>query len=252
MSWTRLIRSELRKLTTTRMPLAFLAVLFVISGLTAIAVVFGTDFDGTKTFVSTAADQRSLMAFAANAMMITGLFGAIAVAREYGHNTVIPTFLSSPRRHRAVLAQYVAVAIVGGALSLAGAAFTVAAVALSLPTTEFGFLVSVGGVAQVLAASTFAGACGAGLGAGIGAIVRNTGGSVTGAVVALIIAPPLMVQMASDAASWIPTTMASVLSGVTPEIGTDFGGVFAALGIALWAIVPAAIGLVAVERRDVV
>jgi len=252
MSWTRLIRSELRKLTTTRMPLAFLAVLVVISGLSAVAVVFGTDFDGSKAFISTAADQRSLMASAANAMMGAGLFGAIAVAREYGHNTVIPTFLSSPRRHRAVLAQYTAVAIVGGALSFAGAVFTVAAVALSLPTTEFGFLVSVGGVAQVLAASTFAGACGALLGAGIGAIVRNTGGAVTGAVLALIIAPPLMVQMASDAASWIPTTLASVLSGVTREIGSDVGAGSAVLGSALWALVPAAIGLVAVHRRDVV
>lgn len=74
----------------------------------------------------------------------------------------------------------------------------------------------------------------------------------TGAVLALIIAPPLMVQMASDAASWIPTTLASVLSGVTPEIGTDVGAVSAALGIALWAIVPAAVGLVMVQRRDVV
>lgn len=41
-------------------------------------------------FVSTAADQRSLMAFAANALMIAGLFGAIAVAREYGNGTVVP------------------------------------------------------------------------------------------------------------------------------------------------------------------
>ncbi len=95
MTWPRLVRSELRKLTTTWMPLAFLAVLVVISATTATAVIFGTDFDGTKGFVSTAADQQSLMAFAANAMMIAGLFGAIAIGREYGHGTVVPTFLAS-------------------------------------------------------------------------------------------------------------------------------------------------------------
>ena len=103
MNWLRLIRGELRKLTSTRMPWAFLAVLVAISATTAIAVIYGTDMDGTKTFISTAADQRSLMAFAANATMIAGLFGAIAVAREYGHGTVVPTFLASPRRHRTVL-----------------------------------------------------------------------------------------------------------------------------------------------------
>jgi len=40
--------------------------------------------DGSKSFVATAADQQSLMAFAFNAMLGTALFGAIAAAREYG------------------------------------------------------------------------------------------------------------------------------------------------------------------------
>ena len=62
-----------------------------------------------EAFIATAADQQSLMAFAFNAMLGTGLFGAIAVAREYGHHTVVPTFLTSPRRVRAGLAQLTAV-----------------------------------------------------------------------------------------------------------------------------------------------
>jgi hypothetical protein len=246
--WFRLVRAELRKLTSTRMPWAFLGVLLAISATTGVAVVWGTDMDGSKTFISTAADQRSLMAFASNAMMIAGLFGAIAVAREYGHNTVVPTFLASPRRHRAVLAQLAAVGAAGAVLGFIGAALTVAAVAVTLPTTEYGFLVSVAGVAAVLAAAALSGAAGAVLGAGIGALVRNTGGAVTGAVLALVIAPPLVVQLASGAASWVPSTLASVLSGVTHEISRPA----ALAALVLWAAVPAAIGLVAVERRDVV
>ena len=81
----------------------------LIAALDAAVVAFGTDMDGSKTFISTAADQRSLMAFGFNAMLGTALFGAIAVAREYGHNTVVPMFLTSPKRHRAVLAQLTAV-----------------------------------------------------------------------------------------------------------------------------------------------
>jgi hypothetical protein len=230
------------------MPFAFVLVLVAIATLTGIAVVWGTDMDGSKAFVSTAADQRSLMAFAANAMMGAGLFGAIAVAREYGHNTVVPTFLATPRRSRAVLAQLVAVLIAGAVLGLLGAGLTVAAVALTLPATDYGFMVSAGGVVAVLAASSFAGAMGAVLGAGIGCLVRNTGGAVTGAVLALIIAPPLIVQLASGAASWVPQTLANVLSGVTHEVGRPA----AMLGLALWALVPALAGLVAVRRRDVV
>ena len=248
MTINRLIRSELRKLTTTKMPLAFLLVLAAIAVINAIAVIYGTDMDGSKTFISTEADQQSLIAFAANAFMGAGLFGAIAVAREYGHHTVVPTFLASPRRHRAVAAQYVAVAIGGAALSLVGAALTIAAVAAALPATEFGFLVSTANVAEVLAASTFAGAAGALLGAGIGAVIRNVGGAVTATVFVLIVLPPLVVQLANDTASWMPNVLANVAAGV----GTDVSQAAAFAAITAWAIIPAVIGLIAVQRRDVI
>ena len=239
MNITRLIRAELRKLTSTKMPLAFLVVLIAIAAINAFAVAAGTDMDGSKGFIATEADQQSLMAFAANALMIASLFGAIAVAREYGHQTVVPTFLASPHRYRAVLAQLGAIPAGGGVLGLVGTGLTVVAVALALPTTDYGFLVSTGNVTQVLAAATFAGAAGAVLGAGIGAVVRNVGGAVTGTVLTLIIAPPLIVQLANGAASWMPAILANVVSGVA----TDVSQPAAIAAIAVWAAIPAAIGL---------
>ncbi len=249
MSYRRLIRSELRKLTTTKMPWVFVGVLAGIAAINASAVIWGTDFDGSKAFIATAEDQQSLMSFASNAIMIAGLFGAIAVAREHGYQTVIPTFLAEPRRHRSVAAQLSAVSIGGGLIGLVGAALTIAAVALALPTTDYDFLVSTGSVTRVLLASTFAGTAGAVLGAGLGAIVRNTGGAVTAAVLVLIIAPPLIVQLINDAISWIPSTLGTVLSGVA--IDTDISTLSAAFALAVWALVPAAIGLAVVMRRDI-
>jgi hypothetical protein len=86
------------------------------------------------------------------------------------------------------------------------------------------------------------------LGAGIGALIRNTGGAVTGTFLLLVILPPLAVQMVSEAFSWMPGTLATVVSGVSNEVG--IGAAIAA--IAMWAVVPAAVGLAAVTRRDVV
>jgi ABC-2 type transport system permease protein len=243
-----LVRSEFRKLTTTRMPLAFLAVLGVLAVTNGVAVAIGTDMDGSKTFISTAADQQSLMAFAANALMIAGMFGAIAAAREYGHNTVIGTYLSAPRRPRAVSAQLAAMGLGGAILGLIGASLTAVAVAVALPLTAHGFMVPAGGLVQVIAASALAGAAGAVLGAGIGTIVRNTGGAVTGTVVVLMIAPPVVVQLASGAASWVPNALANVTSGVAA--GASVPGAVAA--IALWALIPALIAIWTVQRRDVV
>ncbi|MDY7104802.1 MAG: hypothetical protein S0880_26755 [Actinomycetota bacterium] len=248
MTWLALVKAELRKLRTTRMPWAFAVVLAVIAVVNGIAVVAGTDMDGSKAFIATAADQQSMMAFAANALMIAGLFGAVVTAREYGHGTVVPMYLAEPRRVRAASAQLAATAVGGAVLGLLGAAMTIVAMAVTLPTTDYGFLVSAGGVTRVLAAAAFSGAAGAVLGAGLGVIVRNTGGAVTGAVLVLVVAPPLLVQLASDTASWVPSTLANVVSGVTSEVG-----VVAALGaIAAWAVVPAIVGLWTIERRDVV
>jgi hypothetical protein len=104
-------------------------------------------------------------------------------------------------------------------------------------------------VLQLLAASTWAGAAGALLGGGLGALVRNVGGAVTAAVVLLFIIPPLVVQLLSDAASWLPDALNRVVAGVA----TDPVSVPAAVAaLAAWAVIPAALGLLAIERRDVV
>jgi ABC-2 type transport system permease protein len=211
-------------------------------------VAFGTDMDGSKTFISTAADQQSLMAFAGNALVIAALFGAIAVAREYGHGTVVLTFLTTPNRPQAVLAQLSAALVAGGALGFVGAAASSVSVFAGLAATDYGFMVSAADLGQILAASTLAGAVGAVLGAGIGALIRNTGGAVTGTILMLLILPPLAVQMVSETASWVPGTLANVVSGVDNVVG--IGAAIAAL--AIWAIVPAAVGLFSTTRRDVV
>jgi len=247
MTWLRLVRAEIRKLTTTKLPWGFLAVLVVIAGLDAAVVAFGTDMDGSKAFVATAADQQSLMAFAFNAMLGTALFGAIAAAREYGHGTVVPTFLTCPRRPRAVLAQLAAVLFAGAALALVGQALMIAAVALALPATKYGLMVSASDITQLLAASALAGAIGAVLGAGLGVVIRNIGGAVTTAVLVLFVIPPLAVQLVNDAGSWIPTTLFAVISGVS----TDVSMWAALMAVAAWALVPAAAGIMAVQRRDI-
>ena len=64
----------------------------------------------------------------------------------------------------------------------------------------------------------------------------------------LFVIPPLAAQLVTDAGSWIPPALFAVISGVS----TDVSVWAALLAITAWALVPAAAGLVAVQRRDVV
>lgn len=248
MTFLRLCRGEIRKLTSTKLPWGFLGVLVLIAGLDAAVVALGTDMDGTKAFLATGADQQSLMAFAFNAMIGTSLFGAIAVAREYAHHTVVPMYLTSPRRPKAVLAQLVVVMLAGSILALLGQLLVILGVALALPGTGYDFLVTTGGLVRILSATTLGGAIGAVLGAGLAAVIRNVGGAVTTAVLLLFVLPPLAVQLSSDVAPWIPPALFAVISGV----GTEVSLWAALLAVLTWALVPAAAGLMAIQRRDVI
>jgi len=246
MTWSLLVRSELRKIATTKLPMVFLGIIVAIVSATATAILAGHDADGTKGFISSATDQQSLLAFGTNAMMGAGLFGAIAAAREYDHRTVISMFLVSPRRHQAMLAQYVALFLTGGLLGLAGGVLTIVAALICLPMVDFDFLLSAGAVIRILATAALAGGVGAVLGAGVGALVRNSAGAVTAAVLLLIIAPPLAVQFLNNA-DWVPSTVVNVISGVG-----EGPSVAASLAIlAGWAVVPAIVALFFVHRRDV-
>ncbi|HSK24128.1 MAG TPA: hypothetical protein VK906_13165 [Egicoccus sp.] len=248
MRWLRVVRAELLKLTTTRLLWGFLAALVAIAAINALAIVLGTDMDGSKTFISTAEDQRSLLAFGVNAMLGTGLFGAIAVAREYGHATVVPTFLSTPRRHLAVLAQFTAVMIGGLVLGLFAEALVLGVGAVSLQFTDHAFMLSAGTVVQLLATSMLAGAVGSVLGGGIGAIVRNGGGAVAVTIFVLFIAPQMAPQLIADAAQWMPATLLTGIAGVAD--GPTLAAALAAL--LAWAALMSLLAVGTVQRRDVV
>lgn len=248
MTWLRLLKAEGRKLATTRLPWGFLGALVLFSVIVAVAVVHGSATDDALGFVDTAQAQRSLLAFGSNAMVFGGLFGATAVAREYTHGTVVPTFLLSPQRHRVQVAQLGAVLLAGGLLGAVGGGLTVAAGAVSLPMVDQQLLLTGGAVAQLVAVAALAGSTGAVLGAGFGSLVRNTGGAVTAVVLLLLVGPPLIGQLLVDVAVWLPGSLLGVLAGITDQHAVGV----ALLALLAWAVLPATVGMAAVQRRDVI
>ncbi|MEO5983703.1 MAG: hypothetical protein ABIQ13_15465, partial [Pedococcus sp.] len=68
----------------------------------------------------------------------------------------------------------------------------------------------------------------------------------------LFIVPPLGAQLFTDVASWIPMSLLLVISGASPDMSPEVSLWAALLAVGAWAVVPAAAGLLAVQRRDVV
>ena len=247
MTGFRLLKAEGRKLVTTRLPWGFLGALVLFSIIVAAAVVLGSATDDAVGFVDTVEAQRSLLAFGTNAMLFGAVFGATVAAREYAHRTVVPTFLLSPVRERVQLAQLTAVLLAGGLLGAIGGGLTVASGALALPLVDQQLLLDGGAVARLVAVAGLAGAVGAILGGGLGVLLRNTGGAVSAVVLALLVGPPLVGQLVEGIAPWLPGTLLGVLAG----IADGHTVVVALLALLAWGALPAAAGVAAVGRRDV-
>ena len=64
----------------------------------------------------------------------------------------------------------------------------------------------------------------------------------------LLIAPALVIQLLSEAISWVPGSLALVASGRANEPGM----VAALTAMAAWAAIPAIIELSVAQRRDIV
>lgn len=180
--------------------------------------------------------------------MIAGLFGAITVASEFTHGTIVPTLLLSPQRDRAMSAQLTAVLVGGALLGFVGGSSTIAAGAIALPLAGYDLLLPFGTTIRLVLASAFAGAIGAVFGAGIGAVVRNTGGAVTAVVVLLMLGPPIIAQLSAAAASWVPATLIAVISGMEEQPAL----LAAAAALIVWGLIPALVGMGSVQRRDAI
>jgi ABC-2 type transport system permease protein len=249
MSAPRPVRAELRKLTTTRLPWGFLGATALLSGLVLLAILVGSQAEGPGSFpIDTAEIQGQLLAFGPNALLLGGLLGGVAAAREYGHGTAVPMYLVTPRRGRAMTAQLLALLVAGGVLGLVGGAIAVGAGALSLPLADQALLLGGDELVRLVVAAGAGGGAGALLGAGVGSMLRNTGGTVTIVVLLLLVVPPIVAQVSDAVAPWVPAALIATLSGVADDTGT----VAAVLALLAWGLVPTVAGVLVVRQRDVV
>jgi ABC-2 type transport system permease protein len=254
---TRLVRAEWTKLFTTRVWLGLMLGACLMAGafsalLTALAGEPAANGGPQVPPVGNPQFEQLALAVSAETAVLFLILGIIGMTQEYRHRTATPTFLTTPRRWRVVVAKLVAYALAAVPLVLAVLAVNLLVVAIyagargAAPSLDADNL-------EVLWRSGLTLVIYAVIGIGIGALLRNQVGAIVGALVYLFVVEGLLQSFAATQGiyKWLPGGAAeAMLPNLQPfELLEPWQGGLLLLG---YGLVAAFLGTVLAVRRDVV
>ncbi len=236
----RVLRSEWIKLTTTRSTLITLggiAVVLVGIGLIAAASATGSvtpsagpgPGNGPGPMAASDDPLATVLAGQVLAVLVTGVLGVIAGAREYGSGLIRTTFTAAPNRLQVLTAKvlaFVGLTLPVMLLSVAAAFFAGMAVldsggAATLAWTDDGVLTALLGSAAYLVGIGVLGLC-------LGILTRSMGSGLGILVTAILIAPGLgsllLPEDWTSALDYLPSQAASAFTSIATGSGTMSAG----------------------------
>jgi ABC-type transport system involved in multi-copper enzyme maturation permease subunit len=257
------VRSELRKISTTRLWWGLLIGVAIYTAISAAAsaAFAGVDPGGGQSPsapLSSPEAIRTVYASAAfsGAYIFAMILGITGMTGEYRYQTITPTFLATPRRPRIVLSKMAAHIGFGAAYGAVGAvtALVVGGIVIAIRGFDLGYgtdrlwpSILLGVVAVALWTL---------VGLGIGTLIRNQIAAILVAVFVVFIVEGIATAVLSatgldSVAKWLPTNASAALTSP----GTNqldylpwWAGGLVLLG---YAIVLGGLGLLLSSRRDV-
>jgi ABC-2 type transport system permease protein len=250
----RLVRAELKKLTTTRfvwwMLLGSLALIAVNIG--ALVLLAGREVGGQQAMppLTDPTTLHQVFAQATGVVVFPLVVGVMLLTTEYRNHTMATTFLVTPRRGRVVTAKVVVAAFVGLLYGLVGAALIVAMTSALLPLKQ----VSIdwgGDPGRIVAGGIVVTALYCVLGVGLGSLIRSQVAAVLVAVIGALLIDAALAQLLPEIGRFTPAGAAAALTLGEPSRGVDYltpwlGG----LVLAGYALLAALIGTWTTVRRD--
>ncbi|NMM30983.1 MAG: hypothetical protein HHJ10_08055, partial [Cellulomonas sp.] len=199
-----LVAAEILKLSTTRAARWVLAA----GGLLVALAMSGAIASGGVPLASLGTDDglRTVMEHGGLPAILPLILGVLMTAGEYRHGTVVDTFLSEPRRARAVLAQLTAGALVGLASGVVCA--VVAAVTAALWYAAKDVPLSLGSplVVRSLVGIVAWQALYTVIGVAVGAIVRAQATAMVAAIAWIFIVETAIAGLVVSLGRWLPAT----------------------------------------------
>jgi ABC-2 type transport system permease protein len=207
---TAQLRSELRKMQTTRTNAGLLL------GLVAL-ILFGViagSFAGT-TDLSLVEDQRSLIGNGAYAAAFAALIGLMAFTSEVRHGTLRATFVFTADRTLVVLAKALASILVGIAFGAFGSMLSLATGTLMIRARGHELLIDSGDVRRIVLGTIVMSALWAAAGVGIGALLRNQVLAIVCVLTWVFVVESLLFELVPGLARFMPGVAGTAMTGAT-------------------------------------
>jgi ABC-2 type transport system permease protein len=245
---TAQLRSELRKLRTTRTSLGLLLGLVALILFGVVAGAFSSESD-----LSLAENQRELIGNGGFAAVFAALVGVMAMTSEFRHGTIRATFVFTPFRHLVVAAKAVASEAVGMAFGALGAGLALGAGVLLIRARGYELLLGAEDVRRLLVGTIVMSALWAVIGVGLGALVRNQVFAIVGLFAWVFVVEVLAFEYLPEVARFAPGAAGTALTGDT--VGDSSSHLLSAPAgaavLAVYAVAILAAGAIVTNRRDV-
>jgi ABC-2 type transport system permease protein len=242
------LRSELRKMRTTRTNLGLLLGLVALILFGVIAGSFSSEAD-----LSLLENQRELVGNGTFAAVFAAMIGVMSMTSEFRHGTIRATFVFTPARTQVVSAKVLASFLVGMGFGALGVGLGLGTGVAMIRARGYEVLIDSGDVRRLLLGTIVMSALWAALGVGIGALVRNQVFAIVGLFVWVFVVEILIFRYLPGVGRYAPGAAGTAMTGDT--VGdSSIHLLSASAGAALLAVYTAAVvlaGALAVSHRDV-
>jgi ABC-2 type transport system permease protein len=240
----RTLRSEFRKVRTTRSALSLLVGMVALS----VAATWAAAAQSSPDELATALTRPdALFAIVIALPVFVAILGIRSFTDEVRHGTAVATFLATADRRRVVAAKSIVTGALGAAFGALAMMAGVATVVVYVAAHHAALTVDVGMIASASAKAIALSAAWGVIGVAIGVIVRQQVAAIVGLLVWMLIGEGVLSGAVPAVTRWLPAQSAIV--GLGFDDGTvSFVGATAAI---VWIIASQALAGVIV-RRDVV
>jgi ABC-2 type transport system permease protein len=242
------LRSELRKMRTTRTNLGLLLGLLALILFGVIAGAFSSEAD-----LSSLENQRELVGNGAFAAVFAAMIGVMAMTSEFRHGTIRATFVYTPARTLVLVAKVAASLLVGVGFGLLGASLALGTGVAMIRARGYDVLIDSADVRKLLLGTMLMSALWSALGVGLGALVRNQVFAIVGLFAWVFVVEILIFQYLPGVGRYAPGAAGTAMTGDTVGnssvhlLSAPIGGALLTAYACLFTLA----GALAIERRDV-